>query len=246
MHVLCREPVQSHPNVIFRAKMRYNSGMKSLFRNAYHSHEPLWHAQVAMLVAIALQLLLPHTYVIGSRYVLVAIELVLLLALTFTTPREKVFRSLRRRVNVYLLLFLSALANAYSLLQVSDKLLTQGEVQNGRLLITTALNIYLTNVILFGLAYWEMDAGGPGSRRQAQKHEKDFLFPQNQNEKYMHAEWQPTFTDYLYVSSTNAMAFSPTDTLPLSRRAKLLMLLQASISVIIVLLVAARAVSILQ
>jgi uncharacterized membrane protein len=220
--------------------------MKILFGNKYHPRDPVWHAQLAMLVAIALQLLLPHTYIIGSRYVLVGIEVVLLAALSFTTPKEKVFRSLRRRLNVYLLLLLSALANAYSLFLVSDKLLSDGQVGNGRVLILTALNIYLTNVILFGLAYWEMDAGGPGHRRQAQKHEKDFLFPQNQNEKYMHAEWQPTFVDYLYISSTNAMAFSPTDSLPLSRRAKMLMLLQASISVIIVLLVAARAVSILQ
>jgi len=71
------------------------------------------------------------------------------------------------------------------------------------------------------------------------------MFPQNQNESYKHPHWRPTFIDYLYVSSTNAMAFSPTDTMPLSRRAKVLMLVQATLSLIAVALVAARAVNIL-
>jgi uncharacterized membrane protein len=90
-----------------------------------------------------------------------------------------------------------------------------------------------------------MDGGGPGQRLQAPKHEQDFLFPQNQNETYKHPHWQPTFIDYLYVSSTNGMAFSPTDTMPLSRRAKLLMLVQATVSLVAIALVAARAVNIL-
>jgi uncharacterized membrane protein len=124
-------------------------------------------------------------------------------------------------------------------------LLSKASVASGRDLVFAAVNIYLTNIIILGLLYWEMDGGGPGKRRKIEKHEHDFLFPQNQNETYMHPQWQPTFADYLYVSSTNAMAFSPTDTMPLSRRSKLLMLAQAVVSLITVALVAARAVNVL-
>lgn len=198
-----------------------------------------------MFAAIFLQLLLPNHYVFGSRYILPAVEALLLLALSLTTPKERIFRSLSRRLNVQLLIMLSGIANGYALVMVADQLLQSGRVGNGRALILTALNIYVTNIILFALWYWEMDGGGPGERRQAAKHEHDFLFPQNQNESYKHPEWQPSFIDYLYVSSTNAMAFSPTDTLPLSRRAKLLMLLQATVALVAVALVAARAVNIL-
>ncbi len=198
-----------------------------------------------MVLAIILQLLLPDRYVLGSRFVLVTVEALLLVAMSFTTPRERIFKSLSRRLNVFLLIGLTSLANMYSLVEVTRKLLASGHVKNGRELILAGINIYLTNIIIFGLWYWEMDGGGPGERLQIAKHEQDFLFPQNQHEDYRHPQWRPTFVDYLYVSSTNAMAFSPTDTLPLSRRAKLLMLAQATVSLVAIALVAARAVNIL-
>ncbi len=219
--------------------------MATIFGNRNRLHEPVWHVQVTMLFAIFLQLLLPERYVFGSRYTLIAAETLLLVAMSFTTPKERVFHSLSRRINVFMLLFITGLANGYALIEVTRRLLHAGQVANGRDLILTAVNIYLTNIIIFALWYWEMDGGGPGRRAEAPKHEQDFLFPQNQNENYKHPHWQPTFTDYLYVSSTNAMAFSPTDTMPLSRRAKLLMLAQATVSLVTIGLVAARAVNIL-
>lgn len=198
-----------------------------------------------MFVAIILQFLLPDRLVFGSRYALVAAEVLLLAALSLTTPKEKIFRSLTRRINVLLLLAMSGLSNCYGLLVVANKLLSSGSLSNGRDLILSAVNIYLTNVIIFGLFYWEMDGGGPGERLRAPKHQRDFMFPQDQNADYRHPDWKPTFIDYVYVSSTNAMAFSPTDTLPLSRRAKILMLFQSTISLVTIALVAARAVNIL-
>jgi uncharacterized membrane protein len=219
--------------------------MKPLLRNKYRAHEPLWHVQLTMLAAIVFQLLLPDRYVFGSRYALVAVEVILLATLSLTTPKEKIFQSLSRRINALLLIGLTGIANGYSLAMVTNKLLQSGRIANGRELIFTALNIYLTNIIIFGLLYWEMDGGGPGARRDAAPHDLDFLFPQSQNPAFKHPDWEPTFIDYLYVSSTNGMAFSPTDTLPLSRRAKMLMLAQATLSLVSVALVAARAVNIL-
>lgn len=216
------------------------------FRNRNRQYEPVWHLQLTVLAAIGLQLTLPSHYVFGSRWVLIVTEILLLVALSFTTPKEKVFRSLGRRINVFLLIAAIGLTNIYALLQVADKLLGSGQIQNGRDLIMSAINIYLTNIIIFALLYWEMDGGGPGQRLATSAYDQDFMFPQAQNTDYKHPHWRPTFIDYLYVSSTNAMAFSPTDTMPLSRRAKLLMLAQATISLVAIALVAARAINILR
>src|SRR5665213_2952411 len=177
--------------------------MSTFLGNKNRTFEPVWHVQVTMVVAIVLQLLLPDRYVFGSRYALVGIEALLLVAMSFTTPKERIFQSLSRRINVFLLLILTGVANGYSLTIVAHKLLQSGRIHNGRQLILIAVNIYLTNIIIFGLWYWEMDGGGPGRRLQTAKHEQDFLFPQDQHEGYKHPEWRPTFIDYLYVSSTN-------------------------------------------
>lgn len=220
--------------------------MPGFFKNKHHAHDPVWHVQIAMIAAIILQLALPANFSAGMRYLVPGIEGLLVLALAFTTPRERIFKSLTRRVNVLLLIAVTSIANAYSLSIVVSQLLKGAQAStNGRELILAALNIYLTNIIIFALWYWEMDGGGPGERARITKYEQDFLFPQHQNESYKHPDWKPTFIDYLYVSSTNAMAFSPTDTMPLSRRAKILMLLQATVSLVAIALVAARAVNIL-
>lgn len=219
--------------------------MKTFLRNRNIEIEPVWHVQIVMLAAIGLQLLVPESYTLGFRYVLVAIEGLLLIALSFTTPNRPSFKSTARRLNVILLIGLAGLANCYALAEVARRLLETGRLDNGKELILAAVNIYLTNIIIFGLLYWEMDGGGPGDRLRTLQHDRDFMFPQDQNPDFKPPAWRPTFVDYVYVSATNGMAFSPTDTMPLSRRAKLLMLVQATISLVTVALVAARAVNIL-
>lgn len=220
--------------------------MTGFLRNKHSPSDKLWHVQLTVIALIALQLALPYKFSPVAHYAVPLIEVVLLVALTYTTPKEKVFKSIARRINVVLLIAIATLANGYALLTAADDLLKSGSTANGRDLILAAINIYLTNIIIFGLWYWEMDGGGPGERQRVSRYDQDFLFPQNQNESYKHPDWKPAFADYLYVSSTNSMAFSPTDTLPLSRRAKMLMLLQATVSLITIALVAARAVNILR
>jgi uncharacterized membrane protein len=205
----------------------------------------VWHVQLAMVVAIVLQLALPDNFSVGARYVLPFLEGVLLLVLPFITPKELVYRSPIRRLNVILLIAIASAANAYSLGIITRQLLHGGHTDDGRALILSSINIFLTNIIVFALWYWEMDGGGPGSRLRIEKYEQDFMFPQHHNEDYRHPDWKPTFLDYLYVSSTNAMTFGPADTKPLSHRAKILMLLQSLISLVVVALVASRAVGIL-
>lgn len=212
--------------------------------NKHHDFDPVWHVQLVVLLALVLQLLLPDQFVVGPRYILPVLEAVLLVALAVTTPRTGVFHSMSRRLNALTLIALISVANIYALARVVAELLATGNISNGRELILTSLNIYLTNVIIFGLWYWEMDGGGPGERRRLPHAERDFLYPQMASNK-LDKDWHPTFVDYLYVSATNATAFSPTDTMPLTRRAKLLMLVQATVSLITIALVAARAVNIL-
>jgi uncharacterized membrane protein len=213
-----------------------------MLRNKHHKTDPVWHVQLGVLGAIILQIALPDHLSIGSRYIVPSVELLLIIALAVTTPKERIFRSMTRRLNATLLIVVAAAANGYALIEVARQLLQTASAANGRQLILAALNIYLTNIIIFGLLYWEIDGGGPGQRQQTEQSEHDMLFPQNQQAS---PHWRPTFIDYLYVSSTNAMAFSPTDTLPLSRRAKMIMLAQAALSLVTVALVAARAVNIL-
>ncbi|MDB5163687.1 MAG: hypothetical protein JWS12_304 [Candidatus Saccharibacteria bacterium] len=219
----------------------------AILKNKHHDSDPVWHLQLTMVIAIILQLALPNKFLFGSRYLIPFVEALLLVALSFTTPKQAVYRAPLRRLNVFLLVIVTAAANFVALGLVAEQLL-QGKhaTITGHNLIIAAVNIFLTNIILFGLLYWELDGGGPGMRRGLTKHELDFWYPQQQiDSSDNQPRWHPTFVDYLYVSATNGMAFSPTDTMPVSRRAKVLMLVQATVSLVAIALVASRAVNIL-
>ena len=202
--------------------------------------EPIWHVQASVLVAIVFQLLLSNKLIVGGRYLIVGLEVLLLLALAVFGPLKKRISFHLRRTLAVALIGIISLSNISSLVLVIHSLLTQGGV-TGRELIVSGLAIYLTNIIIFGLWYWELDSDGVQGQ-PASVQPIDFLFPQmNMKEK----NWNPTFFDYLYISVTNATAFSPTDTLPLTHRAKFLMTLQSITSLLTIALVAARAVNIL-
>ena len=116
----------------------------------------------------------------------------------------------------------------------------------GEELLLTGFAIWSTDVIVFGLLFWELDAGGPVARLRAPaRTTPDFQFPQDENPQLAKTGWLPDVWDYLYVSLTNSIAFSPTDAMPLSRHAKAMMGLESAISAMTVLLVAARAVNVL-
>jgi uncharacterized membrane protein len=200
--------------------------------------------QLAVAFALALQLGLPERLVIGPRYVVPAFEAVLLVALTLTTPKDYASQSKVRQMAAMAMIMVTSAANAASLFLLV-RYLARGGKTGGEELILSALNLFLTNIIVFGLWYWELDAGGPAVRHARGERLPDFLFPQLNAKDLAPKDWIPTFVDYLYVSATNATAFSPTDTLPLTHRAKMLMLCQSLISLLTVGLVAARAVNIL-
>jgi uncharacterized membrane protein len=207
--------------------------------------EPFWPAQATVLVAIALQLLLPKRLTAGPTWLLPVLEAALLVGLALATPRQlEREHTVRRRMALGLTAFVSA-ANITSLVLLSHELLHHGS-PNARELIVAGALIWLTNVLIFGLWYWETDRGGPGKRAAGRDGPPDFLFPQMNDDRIEPANWRPQFIDYLYVSLTNAIAFSPTDTMPLSPMAKSIMGIQSLVSLVTIGLVVARAVNILQ
>ena len=110
-------------------------------------------------------------------------------------------------------------------------------------LLASGAAIWLTNVIAFALWYWEFDRGGPVARAHGRTAVPDFQFVQMQSPELAPPDWEPEFVDYLYLSFTNATAFSPTDVMPLSRWAKMVMLVQSAVSLVTVALIISRAVS---
>jgi hypothetical protein len=208
--------------------------------------EPYWHVQLAVMFAISLQLVLNNKLTVGPKYVTAGFEILLVLALAVSVNRSHKLVIHLRRIMAIILIALISIANIASLVLVIENLFSTTKQVTGNELILSAIAIYLTNIIVFGLWYWELDSGGS----QAQSVDVapiDFLFPQITVKEEVPAlkNWNPTFFDYLYTSTTNASAFSPTDTMPLTHRAKALMGLQSTVSLITIALVAARAVNIL-
>lgn len=205
--------------------------------------EPHWPPQLAVLVAIALQVLLPSRLTPGPRWLFPALEAAMLLALVLASPQRVVAEHAPRRRLAVIMTAVVSLANAGSLALLVHQLF-RSNISDGRPLVISGGLIWLTNVLLFSLWYWEVDRGGPGRRAAGHDGPPDFLFPQMTGIPGV-ASWRPQFLDYLYVSLTNAAAFSPTDTMPLSHAAKSLMGLQSMISLLTIGLVVSRAVNIL-
>ncbi len=207
-------------------------------------------AYVALAVAIGLQFTLPREFGPGGHRVLVFLELVLLLALAlgrYLSPtRYEAATLVRLRQLTIIVIALATFANMVSLVLLIDELVG-GTDLDGRSLILSAVSIWSTNVVVFALWYWEFDGGGPIPRHLDPLGFRDFVFPQMElDPPRKDDEWTPHFVDYLYLSFTNSTAFSPTDTLPLTVPAKLLMMVQSLGALLTVALVAARAVNILR
>jgi hypothetical protein len=230
----------------FRVGGRFGLGFVPAWRRPTEG-EARWQVAVAVAAAVALQYPLPDRLVLlHPAWVLPTLEVLLLAALILANPRRINVESRAIRLLGLTLAAVLSLANAWSVVRLVIGLVngTEGRTP-GPLLITGGI-IWLTNVIVFGLWYWEFDRGGPVARAHAYRMYPDFLFAQMTSPHLAPPDWEPAFGDYVYLSFTNAAAFSPTDVLPLSRWAKMGMTAQASVSVVTVALVVARAVNILK
>ena len=206
--------------------------------------EPFWPAQLTVLAAIAIHLLLPEQLTIGPRWLVPGFEAALLVGMFIVTPNQiEDEHPRRRRIALGLTAFVSV-ANIFSLAALTHYLLHH-DVSKGRALIGAGALIWLTNFLIFALWYWEIDRGGPGRRSAGNDGPPDFLYPQMADDRIEPLSWRPKFVDYLYVSLTNAMAFSPTDTMPLTPMAKGVMGVQSIVSLITIGLIVSRAINIL-
>lgn len=202
---------------------------------------------LAILTAAAFQLLLSQRFTfVRPQWLLPSLELVLLASLTVINPVRLTRYTPPARYLSLLLVAVISIDNALSAALLDSKLIGGTAGDRAGPLLGSAAAIYLTNVIAFAIWYWEFDRGGPFARAAAESPYPDFLFPQMTQQHLARRDWEPQFGDYLYVSFTNATAFSPTDTLPLTRWAKLLMALQSAIALSTTALVIARAVNILK
>ncbi len=209
-------------------------------------YDPFWGPQLIVAGAIVLDISLPDKLTLGPRWLLPSVEAVLLAALVIASPHPRMRHSpLRRQLAIALISIVSAVNLVSLYLLVHHLLHHQIGLKAGRPLILAGIVLWVTNVLLFGLWYWELDRGGPLARAMNPDAHPDFLFPQMTESRYAPAGWMPQLIDYLYVSFTNATAFSPTDTMPLSQTAKVLMATQALAALVTIGLVFARAINIL-
>ena len=222
---------------------------------------PLWPS-AAILSAAMLYATLPGRFIVGPssgvfavvRWIVPGLTVLLLAALLVSVPHGRVVQGLGwsthrvrlgRRVLSLTTIAVVTAANAVSIGLLVHVLINGGQVVATPLL-RAAVHMWCVNVIVFALWFWQLDAGGPVARRTCAVETRDFLFPQQADPVLFPTPWQPTFIDYLYLSFTNASAFSPTDTMPLSRWAKMLMLVESAISLTLAVMVVARAVNILR
>jgi len=222
---------------------------------------PLWPT-AAVVSSALLYVTLPGRFILGRqawffgdiRWIVTGLTVVLLAALVVTVPQGPVAKALgwgthnlrvsRRVLSIAMIAVLTA-ANSASIYLLVHVLVNGGAVVASPLL-RAAVHLWCVNVLIFALWFWQLDGGGPVKRLTAEIRERDFYFPQQTDPLLFGTTWQPTFIDYLYVSYTNSAAFSPTDTMPLSRWAKVLMLVQSAVSLTLGLMVVARAVNILR
>lgn len=206
------------------------------------THDPIWQLQLGVIAVMLLQALTSSSFLPYNKFIIIGFEAVLLVVLAIVTSDGYSKVSKTRRIAALILITIIAVINMLSLLFLAQYLLSSHpEGLDITEILKSGFAIYTTNIFVFALLYWEMDGGGPDHRvSSAKKH--DFIFPQMIHREITSDNWQPGFIDYLYLSGTNVTNFASSDTVPISHRAKLLMLSQALVAVIAIVFVAARAI----
>ncbi|WP_037914633.1 DUF1345 domain-containing protein [Actinacidiphila yeochonensis] len=207
--------------------------------------ETRWAVTASVALVLVVQSTLPARLVVHPRPLLPAVEFALLACLVALNPHRIERRSAAYRALSLVFTAATAGANLYAAVRLAvDLVHGRSHLAAGALLLTGG-GIWLVNVVVFALIYWELDRGGPVARAGGVRQVPDFLFPQMQAPELAQPDWEPAYFDYVYLSFTNSTAFSPTDVMPMTRKAKGYMLTQSAVSLVTVVLVVARAVNIL-
>ena len=203
-------------------------------------------AVISVLIAVLVSYALPDRYVFGGNRVASVATLVILIVLGLSLLSRWLrlpVRFLNWSVLIAVVLILTV--NLLSLVKLIQLILYHVQEIDGHKLLASSVAIWINNVLAFALLYWEIDGGGPDDRLNSTTWHADFAFPQPVRPQDANPDWRPNFMDYLFVSFTTATAFSPTDTPPLTTRARTLMLIEAAASLLTIAITAARAVNIL-
>jgi hypothetical protein len=209
--------------------------------------EKRWPMALTLVIAMVLPFLLPPKFSLGPRWIIPAVEALLLVALIVADPGRIDRRStLVRALSIGLVAILVAGAAGVTARLVVDLIRGGPETNSPGQLLRVGSVVWVYVIITFSFLYWELDGRGPETRARADPEFPDFAFPEHLNAHVARPGWRPEFFDYLYLGFTNATAFSPTDVMPLSRWAKLAMAVQATACLAVMGLVIARAVNILK
>ena len=205
---------------------------------------PLWVAGLGALALGILYAALPQRLTVIPSWLPLVLIIVIIAPMLIARSLSRSFPHQVTRMLSFSLLGVVTLALLVSVASLVVTLPHRSAAQSRTLLQEAAL-LWLINILVFSLWYWEIDGGGPRKRHEAGHRAVDLLFPQQAQEKNLYEAWAPHFLDYLFVSFTGATALSPTDTMPLSRRAKALMMIEALIALTILAILASRAINIL-
>lgn len=217
--------------------------------------EPRWHASLAAVGALLLYITLPPKVTFGPVWIVPLLVLLILVPLSIISPMRKHESSVQRIASIISIAILNIFNIASVVLLIYEILhpVKNSAFSTGGNLLLAGVQIWLTNVLVFSMWYWELDAGGPEARAHAitaaNFSKADFLFPQmafgDAELGCIDPAWKPLFMDYVYIAFTNASAFSPADTFPLTRVAKALMVAESFTSFITIGVIVSRAVGIL-
>ena len=210
--------------------------------------EHWWPVALAVLAVVGMHVALPAKYRINPPWALPAVLLVLLAILIIGDPGRIDRQKPWLRTTTSVMIGFLTLANLFSAGRLVGAIITVNKIfaDNALALLATGTTVWVTNVIAFGLWYWDLDRGGAAARAHRSQADPAFVFPEMQHTEYTSADWVPRFADYLSLSFWTATAFSPSDVSAIKRWAKLLMMTEAAVSLAIGILVIARAVNILR
>lgn len=206
--------------------------------------ESRWLVILAVIAVLTLLILLPgrvREFPIWVGCALVAVFITPMVALSLATDKKRLLRIESVVTALFILIAGSALLDNLQFLLFQ---MVRGHVKlTGLTLLTSSIAVWATNVLIFSLVYWRIDRGGPEARANQAETLPDWLFPQAEVPELVPIRWHPSFVDYLFLSFCTATAFSPTDALPLTSRAKALMMLEGVVSLVTIIAVLARAIN---
>jgi uncharacterized membrane protein len=197
------------------------------------------------LAAAALNFVLPGKFTLGPPWLVPLLEIAILVPLYVSSPDRRADESRLQSAFANVLIGIANIANIASLGLLVRLIVLDPKETTGTQLFYSSVAIWLTNILVFALWYWELDRGGPDARLRNDHPAPDFLFPQMITPECAHPLWSPKFIDYLYLAFTDATAFSPADVMPLSGWAKMMMLAESLVSLTTITIVASRAVGII-